>query len=243
MARNTPHLRSLRALGLAAAAALLLTACDDHHRLDSVTAVNLSNPEKRHPIQFASRGETLDVEVPPGAEGLSPNQHVDVYRFLQRYRHEARGRLTVTTPPARGPEAAMARSLQDVQRHLVESGVDYRLLRGARPDARPGDIPTIRLAYQGPVAVAPVCDHWEQDTGRNEERIPYPNWGCASQRNLAVMVDNARDLIVPQPEDPRSGERRAVSWSGYVGAAGGGGDSSSGGADTKKASPAPVAKK
>jgi pilus assembly protein CpaD len=53
--------------------------------------------------------------------------------------------------------------------------------------------------------------------GRNEDRIPYPNWGCATQRNLAVMVDNARDLRQPQGEDPRAGERRSVSWSAYAG--------------------------
>ena len=78
-------------------------------------------------------------------------------------------------------------------------------------------MPAIRLAYQRPVAVAPVCDHWEEDVGRNEERIPYPNWGCATQRNFAVMVDNARDYRQPQGEDPRSSERRSVSWSAYAG--------------------------
>ena len=68
------------------------------------------------------------------------------------------------------------------------------------PTARP----PIRLAYQRPVAVPPPCDHWTEDVGRNEERIPYPNWGCATQRNLAVMVDNARDL------QPAAGGRPAL---------------------------------
>ena len=66
------------------------------------------------------------------------------------------------------------------------------------------------------MAVPPPCDDWSRDVGRNEERIPYPNWGCATQRNLALTVDNARDLGQPQPEDPRSGERRSATWSAYV---------------------------
>jgi pilus assembly protein CpaD len=69
------------------------------------------------------------------------------------------------------------------------------------------------------VAVPPDCDRWPENVGRNEERIPYPNWGCATQRNMAVMVDNARDLRQPQAEDPRSSERRSATWSAYVGSA------------------------
>jgi pilus assembly protein CpaD len=206
-----------RAIALAALCALLITACDDHRRLDNATAVGLSDPERRHPIRFASRPETLDVEVPPGAEGLSPNQHIDVYRFLHHYRREAKSRLVITSPVTVRGQASIARSLQDIQRHVVEAGIDYRLLRGARHDTRSGGAPSIRLAYQRPVAVPPTCARWEEDVGRNEERIPYPNWGCVTQRNLAVMVDNGRDLTQPQPEDPRAGERRSLSWSAYVG--------------------------
>ena len=117
----------------------------------------------------------------------------------------------------------MAQSLKDIQRKVVEAGVDYRLMRGKRQAGT--EVPVIRLAYQRPVAVPPVCDKWGENVGRNEERVPYPNFGCATQRNLAVMVDNARDLQRPQDEDPRSSERRSVTWSSYVGVPqSGGGD-------------------
>ena len=79
------------------------------------------------------------------------------------------------------------------------------------------------------------------NVGRNEARIPYPNWGCATQRNLALMVDNARDLQQPQEEDPRSSERRSVTWSAYVGSSSAsGGD---GGGDAPKKAPASAVKK
>jgi len=200
---------------------LLLTACDSLRQWEldrNAAAVGLSKPEVRHAIGFAPRRETLDVEVPPGADGLSPNQHIDVARFLHRYRREAAGSLVITAPDARRDRAGIAKSLQEIQQQMVEAGVDYRLVRGTRQPAGAGGASFIKLAYRRPVAVPPVCDDWTEDVGRNEARIPYPNWGCATQRNLAVMVDNARDLEQPQPEDPRSGERRAVSWSGYVGA-------------------------
>jgi pilus assembly protein CpaD len=214
---------SARKLALAAACGLLVSACDDgsqlgHHRLDNASAVGVSNPELRHPIAFKRRAESLDVEVPAGAEGLSANQHVDVYRFLQRYKHEAVGRLAISVPSEARDRAAIARSVQGIQAHVAAAGIDYRMLRGSQ-GPRLGDAPSIRLAYQRPVAVPPDCDRWPENVGRNEERIPYPNWGCATQRNIAVMVDNARDLRQPQAEDPRSSERRSATWSAYVGSA------------------------
>jgi pilus assembly protein CpaD len=202
---------------------LFVSGCAEMRRIElerDAAAVGLSNPEIRHPIGFTPKSEGLDVEVPTGAEGLSPNQQVDVYRFLRRYKQEAVGRLAINVPTGVRDQAALAKSLQEIQRQVAESGIDYRILHGARRDARSGDTPTIKLAYQRPVAVPPPCDDWTRDVGRNEERIPYPNWGCATQRNLALTVDNARDLGQPQPEEPRSGEKRSAGWSAYVGSSG-----------------------
>ena len=207
-----------RTLALLAACGLCLSACEDRHRLDNASAVGLSNPELRHPIGFQRRAENLDVEVPSGADGLSANQHIDVHRFLQRYKAEAVGRLVISVPGEVRDKAAIARSVQGIQAHVASAGIDYRMLRSGREQKLDG-APAIRLAYQRPVAVPPACDRWPENVGRNDERIPYPNWGCATQRNIAIMVDNARDLRQPQAEDPRSGERRSATWSAYAGTA------------------------
>jgi pilus assembly protein CpaD len=242
-ARPAAAAAAARRLGLAALCAVLLSACDRIRQWEqdrNATAVAMSNPEVRHPIGFVSRPESLDVEVPAGADGLSPNQHVDVTRFLYRYKREATGRLVIVVPTGVRDRAAIARSLQGIQANVADAGIDYRVRRGRTHDARADGPASIRLAYQRPVAVPPQCDQWTEDVGRNEARIPYPNWGCATQRNLALMVDNARDLNQPQAEDPRSGERRSVTWSGYVGSAASGGDGSA--ESTKKGPATPVKK-
>jgi pilus assembly protein CpaD len=228
-------------LASAPVAAMLLGACEHHYRLDDAEAVGLSNAELRHPVQFAAHIETLDVEVPVGAEGLSPGQHIDVYRFLHRYRREANGRLVITVPAAPRDQASMAQSLQGIQRHVVDAGIDYRITRGKRQPA--AETPLIRIAYRRPVAVLPDCDKWGENVGRNEERIPYPNFGCATQRNTALMVDNGRDLQRPQDEDPRSSERRSVTWSSYVGVPQSGGSDGSGGGSPDAGKKGPAAKK
>ena len=232
-----------RRLGLALLCAVLLSACDRLRQWEqdrNAYAVGLSNPEGRHPIGFALRAESLDVEVPAGADGLSPNQHIDVTRFLYRYKREAVGQLAIVMPAGVRDRAAIAHSLQGIQAHVAEAGIDSRVRRGRSHNARADGPPSIRLAYQRHVAVPPQCDQWTEDVGRNEERVPHPNWGCTTQRNLALMVDNARDLEQPQAEDPRSSERRSVTWSGYVGSSSpSGGDS----ADAAKKVPAAAVKK
>ena len=73
--------------------------------------MELNNPERRHPIRFDARVETLDVEVPADAEGLSPNQNIDVFRFLKLYKREANSRLVISVPgghAAAGVDRAIA---------------------------------------------------------------------------------------------------------------------------------------
>jgi len=220
--------RGCRLLGTLAA--LVLAACDhyqgsEHRRLDSVTAVGLSDAELRLPTQFAAKRETLDIEVPPDADGLSPNQHIDVVRFLELQQHEAKSRLVVFVPQGARP-ASIARSLRDLQRHVADAGITYRIIKMTAWEQGPNTVPSIRLAYERPIASAPTCE----DVGRNEERIAYPDWGCTTVHTLAGRVDDPRDLHLPLPEDPRSSERHAQTWSSDVGNAGkaGGGEASSG---------------
>lgn len=238
--QNVGFLAPWRLVLVAGFSVLALAACDRERRLDDVTAVQLNNPERRHPVHFDARIETLDVEVPTDAEGLSPNQTTDVFRFLKHYHRESNSRLVIAVPGGNRPPASIAQSMQGIQRLVVEAGIDYRLT-GAKP-APANEIPAIRLAYRRPVAVPPACDKWGENVGRNEERIPYPNFGCATQRNLALMVDTARDLQRPNNEDPRSGERRNVTWSAYVGQGGSAGGGDGGGDAPAKKPPAPPKK-
>lgn len=231
-----PYRRTMRAAVLpAAAAALLLSGCREHAELDIATASTLSNHEKRHPIGFSSRSEALYVEIAPDGEGLSGNQQTDIVRFVDRFRVEGSGRLTIAAPGSARGHLATGRSVRQVVEIVRGAGLPPEAVAEVRATGKDGRFgQAVRLAYERPVAVAPQCGDWPADIGQNRERLPYENFGCATQRNFAMTVVTARDLQMPQEEAPGAGERRAAVWTKYVGAPAGGG----GGGGAAPAAPA-----
>jgi pilus assembly protein CpaD len=187
-------------------------------RLDDYTAAELQQPAKRHPIGYTPHTEALLVEVPPSG-GLSASQRADVVRFVDRYKREGTGQLELSAPRGAAAHLASTRSVKQLQSILDEAGVDPDAIQFNRyggGETRTG--PAVKLAYEKPVAVPPQCRDWATDLGENRERLPYNDFGCASQRNFALTVANARDIQVPQPEISRSAEKRSTGWRDYTGA-------------------------
>ena len=62
---------------------------------------------------------------------------------------------------------------------------------------------------------------WPDDLGPSSlnpgysENRPYHNFGCATQRNLAAMVDNPADLEQPRSESPAYTARRTAAFEKY----------------------------
>ena len=68
----------------------------------------------------------------------------------------------------------------------------------------------IRLSYLRYVAEAPECGQWPTNLADDQRNLPYPNFGCAQQHNLAAQIANPADLLGPRTMDPADPERRAV---------------------------------
>lgn len=219
--------RAIRVITLMAfliAGAIFLSGCR-HLGLDDITAVELSDPVKRHPISYARHREEMYVELPHRGRHLSSHQHADVWRFVNQYKSESNGPLVVSSPASAGGHLASSGAVDHVLAITREAGLPDEAIRISRHYNLKGEIgPAIALSYSRPVAVPPHCGYWPKDIGnRNKERLPFQNFGCATQRNLALNVANARDLQFPQEETPRSSERRSAKWTDYIS----GGNSSS----------------
>lgn len=213
--------RRVASVAAAAALAVTIVGCDEHGRLSNRMALSLSDPETAHPIGFSARTERLDIQLPPSGSGLSHNQFSDIYRFAKRFRAESNGSLVVSVPGKSVREGvASSRALDDLRQALREAEIDERKVEKAHHSGTRPVGPALRLSYLRPIAIPPECGLWHRDVGLERERIPYPQFGCATQRNVAGMVANARDLQRPQDEDPSSSERRSALWSKYAPPAG-----------------------
>lgn len=208
--------RASNAKGIAAALIVALAAVSvSGCRTDDSMALMLNDPTKRHPITFDRATTTLVIEAPDRHEKLTRGQLSQIYRFIKAYQDEARGRLIISTPRSAGARHATKPVVRAVERLLDDNGIERGSVSRRRHHNRRG-WPVVRLAYRKPVIVAPQCGDWSEDVAVNRERIHYPNFGCATQRNLAATVDNARDLLRPRTATPRSSERRSSDWKKYI---------------------------
>jgi pilus assembly protein CpaD len=176
----------------------------------------LANPNERHPIKVAQDEATLDLAVHRGGSGLNQMQLAQLRAYLQGYKQQNAERLLIRAPSGGSNDADAMRAFEDVRKVLRQAGIstDTVLLETYFANRDPSA--PLRLSYLRYVAKAPDCPDWSENVARDPQNMPMANMGCATQRNLAAMVDDPRDLLGPRAETPRPSERRDEVWDKYV---------------------------
>lgn len=212
--RGATALRAFVVVGLATS----LAGCYTQHVTEQ--AAYPDDYHQRHPITLQEREHTVEVFVGRNRGGLTPSQRADVLSFAQLWRREATSGIIVDVPHGRLIDRAAADSMREVQSILAASGVPRNAV-SVRP-YKPSDttLASIRLNYAKLAAEAGPCGLWPHDLGTSldatdTENRSYWNLGCASQRNLAAMVDNPADLVQPRGETPAYSARRSVAIDKY----------------------------
>ena len=171
---------------------------------------------QRHPIAIREGERTLELFIGNHRGGLNPSQRADVVAFVHRWGREATGGFLIEVPVGTGNEAAAAGVLREIQSMLAAAGVPPRMVvaRRYRP-ANPMQLATVRVRYPKMLAEAGPCGLWPHDIGpsldgADFENREYWNFGCASQRNLAAMVENPADLVQPRGEVAVYAARRST---------------------------------
>lgn len=212
---------TLRAAAALAAVAIALGACT-HTNDVAATASIPDDYKQRHPIAIREADQSIVVFVGQGRGGLTAEQRADVMGLAQTWLHEGTGAIRADLPTDTPNARAAADSMREIQSLLAAAGVPPHgiLVHRYRPED-PRLLPTIRLSYSKIAAVAGPCGLWPEDLGpsiKNTsyfENKPYYNFGCASQRNLAAMIDNPSDLVQPRAETPPYTPRRNVAFEKY----------------------------
>jgi len=203
-------------------ASLALGGCKTTTDRDITTASVPNDYRQRHPIVIQESNRSVEIFVGQQRGGLSAPQRADVAALAQTWLRDGTGSIIAEVPTGTPNAAAAADSMREAQSMLVSYGVPPRgiIVRSYRP-ADPRQFATLRLTYPRIVADAGPCGTWPEDLGPSihnksyMENKPYYNLGCATQRNLASMIDNPADIVQPRPETPAYTARRNIAFDKY----------------------------
>jgi pilus assembly protein CpaD len=217
----TDHRRSLCRLGVFAGLSLMLGACNTSGEVVTTASVP-DDYHQRHPIAIQEANQSVVIFIGHARGGLSASQRADVIGLAQTWHREGTGAIVADVPVDTPNAVAAADAFHEVRSLLTASGVPSHGITVHRyHPADPRELATIRLNYPKISAVAGPCGLWPADLGPSimdpsyNENKDYYNFGCATQRNLAAMVDNPADLVQPRSETPVYTERRAEGFDKY----------------------------
>lgn len=204
----SPRLSSLL-LGLGAAASL--GACASLPE----PAPHASSHADRHPIAVEQTGERLEIDI-SGEGGLTAKARDDIARFAGGYLRYGHGALILSTPSGSSNADAATLVAQQARLALVHSGVHHAAVASSTYDASGAPDAPVVLSFARYEAQAPECAPlYTQNLSPQSNNQPWESFGCATQANLAAMIEDPRDLIGPRPMDARDSGRRDVIMSDY----------------------------
>ena len=214
MRRNGARLLAIALLGTS------LGGCY-YSKLENKAAITPNDYRLRHPIAIREGERTVEILLGTNRGGLTPAQRADVLAFAQAWRKESTGGIIVEAPTGTANEAAAVDAVREIRSIFAASGVPtYGVnVRAYAPEDKVA-LATIKLNYSKMVAEAGPCGLWPHDLGPSADPFyasnkNYWNHGCATQRNLASMVENPADLVQPRGEAPPSAGRRQVVYDKY----------------------------
>ncbi|TNE36280.1 MAG: hypothetical protein EP347_11495 [Alphaproteobacteria bacterium] len=206
---NAPlSLKGIRRLALSAVAALALSGCMNGAGLDGMAAGQTRTmPHERFPIQVSSTNEEMSLMVPSNAVTLSPEDRARVSMFAASYRKGGHGELWLASPTGSSNEAASGAALAEISKVFVEQGLSPAAITMTTYHSSADNAP-ITLRFKVYDAHSPNCRRWDQNLAVTPRNGTSPNFGCATQSNLAAMLDDPHDLVEPRDMTPADADRR-----------------------------------
>jgi pilus assembly protein CpaD len=178
----------------------VLAGCQTHYANVAQYDPKVLNYDERHPILLAEEEDALELYIGSGAVELTKGDRSALANYVRRYLAAGDSGMTVLVPAGAANESAARRILPDIRHVVRQEGVDIRTVAvTSYPVANPHANAPVRIVYNRVAAVTNPCGHWPDDIGGNFvdaiENKDFWNFGCASQQNLAAMLDDPRDIV------------------------------------------------
>lgn len=178
---------------LVSVAAVALSACvNPINGIDDAMTVR-----ERHPITVDAQTVTLTLDAEASSERLSDLDTARVRAFADAYVRRGHGALSLMALPT-----ARSNDIDAVREALVAGGVANGAINETLLPAGDPSEGRIVLAYTNYVATASECEVWSGFQRSIERNLSTPNFGCATQKNLAAMIADPRDLETPAALSP-----------------------------------------
>ena len=192
--------------------------------LVGVAAASCTNPatngpaqafdvDKVYPITVEPQVATLVVQVDEGLQNVARGEDQRVRAFAQRWQMRGQGLLNAATPTGTTSQAATASALAQVKLILADSGVDMKSVQFTTYPAANGQTNApITLSFVTYAATAAVdCGkNWSQNMAYTPRNMPWPEFGCSTQHNMAAIISDPRDLVEPRTSDSPDPNRRST---------------------------------
>ena len=156
-----------------------------------------------YPIQVQPGTVTLEVDATRSV--LHADQENAVKAFANRAVSVQPQTISLSHPGTMEGGATAAR----ISQLLISAGIPAATIR---TQAGPGTYAV--LSYRSAIAVAHPCGDWTRNAVTGQNNLPPPDFGCTTQANLAAMIANPTDLVVPRAMPLRNAKNTAVSTSG-----------------------------
>jgi pilus assembly protein CpaD len=177
----------------------------------SIVGASCSTPASNGAAQVYDRDERFPISVQPrmmtlrllynGQSSLDENASGQIARFARDYLSYGSGSIAVASPSGNPATSDLIVS------ELLENGVSRNQIMVGAANA-PGPSDDFRITYIRYVAESPACGDWSDNLGRSASNTPPANFGCATQRNIAAMVADPRDLLSPDRSGVADAQRR-----------------------------------
>lgn len=164
----------------------------------------LYSAEARYPIAVEPQVAMLAVRVDDGLQSIGRGEEERVRAFVNRWKMRGQGMMNAASPSEGANREAVAGAISQLKRLFAAQGLDmgavrYTSYKPAKDDAQA----PITLSFVTYVANAAECGtDWTENLGFTPRNQPWPEFGCSTQRNLAAIVADPRDLMEPQASDP-----------------------------------------
>jgi pilus assembly protein CpaD len=168
----------------------------------------LYDVEKQFPIVVEPQVVTLAVQTDGDLPSLARGEDERISAFAQRWKARGQGLLNVATADGSANGAVVGQ----LKKILAASGVDKKSMQFTSYPPANGDAnPPITLSFVAYAATAADCGgDWSKNLSFEPRNLPWPEFGCSTQHNMAAIVADPRDLVEPRTSDPADAQRRSV---------------------------------